>query len=76
MTVTDNGIGFNEVYLGKIFSIFQRLHSKEEYEGTGIGLAIVKKIMETHNGLITARSEEGRGSTFIMILPVQQGNNS
>jgi signal transduction histidine kinase len=72
ITVSDNGIGFNEVYLGKIFSIFQRLHSKEEYEGTGIGLAIVKKIMETHNGLITAQSEEGRGSTFIMVLPLQQ----
>lgn len=76
ITVTDNGIGFNEIYLSKIFSIFQRLHSKEEYEGTGIGLAIVKKIMDTHNGLITARSEEGKGSAFIMILPGRQtGNN-
>jgi signal transduction histidine kinase len=72
ITVTDNGIGFNEIYLNKIFSIFQRLHSREEYEGTGIGLAIVKKIMDTHNGHITAESKEGKGSTFIMILPVKQ----
>lgn len=72
ITVTDNGIGFNEIYLDKIFSIFQRLHSREEYEGTGIGLAIVKKIMDTHHGLITATSKEGKGSTFIMVLPVQQ----
>lgn len=76
ITVSDNGIGFNEMYLNKIFSIFQRLHSKEEYEGTGIGLAIVKKIMDTHNGIITARSEEGKGSTFIMVLPVKQGNHN
>jgi light-regulated signal transduction histidine kinase (bacteriophytochrome) len=76
ITVNDNGIGFNEMYLNKIFSIFQRLHSKEEYEGTGIGLAIVKKIMDTHNGIITARSEEGKGSTFIMVLPVKQGNHN
>lgn len=70
--VTDNGIGFNEIYVDKIFAIFQRLHSREEYEGTGIGLAIVKKIVETHNGIILARSEEGKGSTFILILPVKQ----
>lgn len=72
ITVTDNGIGFDEMYLSKIFVIFQRLHGRNEYEGTGIGLAIVKKIIDTHNGLITARSEPGKGSTFIMILPVKQ----
>lgn len=72
ITVTDNGIGFNEIYLDKIFSIFQRLHSREEYEGTGIGLAIVKKIMDTHNGLIMAKSAEGKGSSFIMVFPVKQ----
>ncbi|MFT3824820.1 MAG: response regulator [Chitinophagaceae bacterium] len=72
ISVTDNGIGFNEVYLDRIFSIFQRLHSKEEYEGTGIGLAIVKKIVDNHNGILTARSKEGEGSNFIIVLPVKQ----
>lgn len=73
--VSDNGIGFNEIYLDRIFSIFQRLHSREEYEGTGIGLAIVKKIIEKHNGLVTAKSEEGTGSTFIIVLPVKQNGH-
>lgn len=72
ITISDNGIGFNEIYVDKIFAIFQRLHSREEYEGTGIGLAIVKKIIETHNGAIVARSQEGKGSSFILILPVKQ----
>ncbi|WP_127125359.1 sensor histidine kinase [Pseudoflavitalea rhizosphaerae] len=72
ITVTDNGIGFNEIFADKIFAIFQRLHSREEYEGTGIGLAIVKKIIEKHNGIVTAKSEEGKGSSFIVVLPVTQ----
>lgn len=72
VTVQDEGIGFNEKYLEKIFSIFQRLHSKVQYEGTGIGLAIVKKIIEKHHGIITARSTEGVGTTFIIILPFRQ----
>lgn len=70
--ISDNGIGFNEKYLDKIFVIFQRLNSREEYEGTGIGLAIVKKIVDTHKGLLTAHSREGEGSKFIIILPVKQ----
>lgn len=70
--IQDNGIGFNEMYLDKIFTIFQRLHTKEQYEGTGIGLAIVKKIIEKHNGILSARSKEGEGTTFIMVLPVKQ----
>lgn len=74
ITVTDNGIGFNEIYLERIFTIFQRLHSRAQYEGTGIGLAIVKKIVEKHDGIITAESQEGVGSTFTMILPVKQQN--
>jgi len=73
--ITDNGIGFNEKYLDKIFVIFQRLNSREEYEGTGIGLAIVKKIVDTHKGLITAESTEGTGSKFIIILPVYQNES-
>lgn len=72
IAVQDNGIGFNEAYLHKIFVIFQRLHGRAEYEGTGIGLAIVKKIIDTHNGLITASSEEGKGSTFYILLPLKQ----
>lgn len=70
--VSDNGIGFDEVFLEKIFTLFQRLHGRTEYEGTGIGLAIVKKIIDKHNGLITAKSAEGEGTTFIIVLPVKQ----
>lgn len=72
LTITDNGIGFEEQYASKIFTIFQRLHTKESYEGTGIGLAITKKIIEKHNGIITARSVFNEGSTFIIVLPIQQ----
>lgn len=70
--IQDNGIGFNEKYLDKIFTIFQRLNAREEYEGTGIGLAIAKKVIEKHKGLISARSQEGQGATFILLLPVHQ----
>ena len=72
ISIADNGIGFDEQYTAKIFTIFQRLHSREKYEGTGIGLAITKKIIEKHNGWITARSTPGGGSTFVMILPLRQ----
>jgi len=70
--VEDNGIGFDEKYLDRIFTIFQRLHGKGEYEGTGIGLAVVRKIVERHNGTITARSTPGNGATFIVTLPFHQ----
>ncbi|MBY8961611.1 response regulator [Flavobacterium sp. D11R37] len=70
ITVTDNGIGFDEKYLDKIFVIFQGLNDRKEYEGTGIGLAIAKKIIEKHNGIITAKSSPGNGASFMMILPV------
>jgi len=70
ITITDNGIGFDELYMNKIFNMFQRLHGKGEYEGTGIGLAIVKKIIEKHNGTITAHSSENMGATFIITLPL------
>ena len=71
ITVKDNGIGFDERYLDKIFVIFQSLNDRAAYEGTGIGLAIAKKIIEKHNGLITAKSELEIGSSFIIILPLK-----
>ncbi|MGV3774650.1 MAG: ATP-binding protein [Verrucomicrobiales bacterium] len=69
ITVKDHGIGFDEKYLDRIFTVFQRLHNRMSYEGTGIGLAICRKIVERHNGLITARSSPGTGATFIVMLP-------
>lgn len=74
--VSDNGIGLDESYIDKIFVIFQRLHGRTQYEGTGIGLAIVKKIVEKHNGLIGVKSKEGEGATFTIVLPLKQGNNT
>lgn len=72
IVVKDNGIGFDEKFLDRIFTIFQRLHPREKYEGTGIGLAITKKIIDNHGGLVTANSKEGSGASFILILPVKQ----
>jgi len=72
IVIRDNGIGFNEKYVPKIFTIFQRLHATEGYEGTGIGLAIAKKVIDKHQGIITASSEEGVGSSFIIVLPLRQ----
>jgi len=68
--VTDNGIGFEEKHLGRIFQIFERLHGRTEYEGNGIGLSIAQKIIERHHGTITAKSQPGQGSTFIVRLPI------
>jgi PAS domain S-box-containing protein len=70
--VEDNGIGFDEKYLDRIFTPFQRLHGRGIYEGTGIGLAICRKIVERHGGSITAKSTPGKGSTFIVTLPMKQ----
>jgi hypothetical protein len=67
---SDNGIGFDEQYQDKIFEVFQRLHNKTDYEGTGIGLSIVKKIVENHNGSIKAISRPGQGATFDIFIPV------
>ena len=67
--VKDNGIGFDERYLDRIFSVFQRLHGKDEYEGTGIGLAVVRKIVERYGGTITATSKKNAGSTFKVSFP-------
>lgn len=71
ITVTDNGIGFDQQYDKIIFSLFQRLHGKLDYAGTGIGLALCKKIVENHAGVITAASELGKGATFNVYLPVE-----
>ena len=72
IAIVDNGIGFEEKYLDRIFTIFQRLHGRSEFEGTGIGLAICRKIVERHSGSITAISHLGRGSTFMIRLPLKQ----
>jgi light-regulated signal transduction histidine kinase (bacteriophytochrome)/CheY-like chemotaxis protein len=69
--IQDNGIGFDQRYAEEIFGMFKRLHRNSEFEGTGIGLALCKKIVEQHNGFISARSKVGEGSTFIISLPVQ-----
>lgn len=69
ISVTDNGIGFEPEYRERIFEVFQRLHSVSEYQGTGIGLAIVKKIIENHEGVITATSEPDKGATFDIYIP-------
>ena len=70
LTVSDNCIGFDEKYLDRIFNVFQRLHTRNEYEGTGMGLAIVRKIALYHGGDITAKSKPRQGATFILTLPV------
>lgn len=72
LTLSDNGIGFDEKYATQIFNIFQRLHGKLEYQGTGIGLAMCKKIVHNHNGVISALGVEGKGAQFIVTLPKHQ----
>lgn len=72
ISVEDNGIGFDEKYLERIFHPFQRLHGRGAYEGSGIGLAICRKIVERHSGSINARSTPGQGSTFLVTLPAIQ----
>jgi PAS domain S-box-containing protein len=69
LTFADNGIGFDNKFLPKIFSIFQRLHPRNKYEGTGIGLSICKKIVENHSGIIFANGVENKGATFTIIVP-------
>jgi light-regulated signal transduction histidine kinase (bacteriophytochrome) len=72
ITISDNGIGFDNRHASDIFMVFKRLHSYQEFEGTGVGLAICKKIIERHNGFITAESTVDKGSKFIIGLPEQQ----
>ncbi|HZD40551.1 MAG TPA: ATP-binding protein [Terriglobales bacterium] len=72
ITVQDNGIGFDEKYHDRIFNIFQRLHSRADYDGSGIGLAVCRKIARRHGGDISATSTPGEGATFIVRLPIKQ----
>ncbi len=72
LTFQDNGIGFDEKYLDKMFAVFQRLHGRSEYEGTGVGLAVCRRIVDRHHGSIHAHSQPGQGATFIVTLPMRQ----
>ena len=74
IAISDNGIGFDKKFSTKIFEVFQKLHGKEEYAGTGIGLAIVKKIVDNHNGIITATSKLNKGTTFNIYIPASLKN--
>jgi signal transduction histidine kinase len=76
VTISDNGIGFDPKYSEEIFMVFKRLNSYHEYEGTGVGLSICKKIIEKHNGSILAQSEPGKGSTFSFVLPEKQSGTN
>jgi signal transduction histidine kinase len=69
INIQDNGIGFEQQYADRIFTIFQRLNNRIDYEGTGIGLALCKKIVDNHQGSIMAESKPGEGSNFIICLP-------
>jgi len=69
LTIQDNGIGFSPEYQERIFGVFQRLHGKKEYEGTGIGLAIVKKLIDNHGGWMTATGSPDNGAKFDIYLP-------
>ncbi len=76
ISIADNGIGFDEKYLDRIFTIFQRLHGRHEYEGTGIGLAVCRKIVDRHGGYLTAKSKVGEGATFVLTLPTEHNEVS
>ena len=72
LVVEDNGIGFDEKYTSKIFTVFQRLHAAEDYAGSGVGLAVCRKIVERHNGQITVQSKPNKGAKFTITLPLKQ----
>jgi light-regulated signal transduction histidine kinase (bacteriophytochrome) len=72
VSVRDNGIGFEQEYADQLFNMFKRLHTRDQYDGTGIGLAICKKIVERHGGQIWAESQPGQGAKFVFTLPAQR----
>lgn len=76
ITVSDNGIGFEQKYVDRIFAVFQRLHDRDTYEGTGIGLAVCRKIVERYGGIIKAKSARGKGATFIIQLPKKRSKRT
>jgi signal transduction histidine kinase len=70
VNISDNGIGFEQKDAERIFNVFTRLHGNTDYRGTGVGLSIVRKVIENHNGAIMAESEPGKGATFTLFLPI------
>ena len=73
IVIKDNGIGFDPEYVDQIFGLFKRLNDKQSYPGSGIGLALCKKVMDNHHGLIYAKSTENEGASFYVVLPEKQG---
>jgi signal transduction histidine kinase len=71
VSVSDNGIGFEQEDAERIFNVFTRLHGNAEYKGTGVGLSIVRKVAENHGGFIWAESQQGKGATFNVLLPAE-----